>query len=369
VTLTTAAPADSLGIARVAVALPARTKEARPQATTMLGYELAVAAAVDGDPATKIRLAPANVPPLRLRASPVLAAPGQTVTVELIRGPGYERDLPENVQLFYDGEETDFKVDRATHTAKVLLGNSPGWSDIAAGSARTRVFARPKEDLAVAVTPAKERYAPGQIAELAVKTTTGGRGGPAAVGLFGVDESLGQLAPLPGPDELGRLRPKVTTSSPAFGVLDGTALTLGRIRGANAAAATILRVSGVPAPAELDVAVSAAAATAFDPSAVLVDHFYEVLAELHTQVRRWEADAPAAEKMRPATLARLWGQALEACAKRGQPIDDAFGRPLRLRRLPPDLLAQTEPRLVVSVGTRMPEDVESWSAWVAKERP
>ncbi len=51
----------------------------------------------------------------------------------------------------------------------------------------------------------------------------------------------------------------------------------------------------------------------FDPVIELTDHFYIALAELHAQVRRWEETAPPAEKMQPATMARLWGQALDAC--------------------------------------------------------
>ena len=47
----------------------------------------------------------------------------------------------------------------------------------------------------------------------------------------------------------------------------------------------------------------------------------------------------------------------------------AYGRPLRLYRLPADLLALTDPHAVVATGTRLPEDVENWSAWVAKEKP
>ena len=35
----------------------------------------------------------------------------------------------------------------------------------------------------------------------------------------------------------------------------------------------------------------------------------------------------------------------------------------------PDLLSLTDPRSVIVVGTRLPEDVENWSAWVAREKP
>jgi len=221
----------------------------------------------------------------------------------------------------------------------------------------------------MSVTPRRDRYAPGERAELAIQTTVGGAGGKAAVGLFGVDDSLGQLVALPGAGELARVQPKVETSTPAFGTLDGQALAQGRIRGANAAAATVTRVTGIPTPAELDAVVSGQAASPFDPIEELTDRFYIVLAELHTQVRAWETTAPTAEKMTPATMARLWRAALDACAKRGDRVVDAYGRRLRLSRLPADLLSLTDPRAVVVVATRLTEDVENWPAWVAREAP
>ena len=112
----------------------------------------------------------------------------------------------------------------------------------------------------------------------------------AGVSLVGVDATLGQLAPLPGPGSLDGLRAQVTTSEPAFGVLDGQALAMGRIAGANAQAATVLRVSQVPTPDAVEVPVSASSAGSFDPVPVLTDRFYAVLAALHAQVRGWEAD-------------------------------------------------------------------------------
>ena len=52
----------------------------------MLGYELAVSAVVDGKPvSTKLRVAPGEVPDLRLRVTPILAKHGVTDT-------GRERD-------------------------------------------------------------------------------------------------------------------------------------------------------------------------------------------------------------------------------------------------------------------------------------
>src|SRR5688572_10695647 len=103
----------------------------------------------------------------------------------------------------------------------------------------------------------------------------GGQGAQAAVGLVGVDATLGQLAPLPGPDELGRMRPPVEMTGQAFGALDAQALVLGRVRGANAAAATILRVSAFPRVPDQDAPVGGSADTKFDPVEELTDRFYD----------------------------------------------------------------------------------------------
>ena len=226
-----------------------------------------------------------------------------------------------------------------------------------------------KAQLTVEVAPDQERYAPGQVAHLSVRTTLGTTPGPAAVGLFGVDDSLGQLVTLPGAGDLERIRPAVAMIGPAFGGLDGQALAMGRIRGANAAAATVLRVGSVPAIEELDATVSTSRFASLDASAALTDPFYGILAELVAQTRAWEEKAPPEEKLRPAKMAELWELALGACEKRGEAVEDAFGRRLRLSRLPPDLLALTDPHQVVVTGTRLSEDVESWPAFVAKEKP
>jgi len=365
------AASDALGLVRFSVALPASEAQARPQPTTMLGYELLVTVTGEANarPSAKLRIGPGAVPPLRLRVTPVLARPGEPVTAELFRGPGWTGELPRKLALVCLKSRTEGEVDKDHRTALVVPRDTEGWCSIAAGDALARIYVRPAAELAVSVVPGRDRYKPGERAELAIRTTLGGKGGPAAVGLFGVDDSLGQLVALPDGDALGRIRPKVETGAPAFGVLDGQALTLGRIRGANAAAATVLRVSATPTPPALDAVVSGQAESTFDPIEELTDRFYVVLAELHAQVRTWEAKAPAGEKMTPATMARLWSAALDACQARGQRIDDAYGRRMRLSRLPPDLLALTDPRAVVVVATRLTEDVENWPAWVGKEQP
>lgn len=365
------AESDSVGVVRFSVALADSVTEERPQPTTMIGYELDVITEVDGKPATtKLRIAPGQVPNLRMRVAPVIVNPGEVITAQLIRGPEFTGKLPKELRIdCLKWNRDKLEIDDDKKVAITIDPKVEGWCEVTGGGVRGLVYVRPQGELAVSVTPKEKTYRPGQRAELVINTRLGGKGGKAAVGLFGVDDSLGQLVPLPGPDSMGRLRPKVETSSPAFGLLDGQALALGRIRGANAAAATVLRVTAIPQPPALDAVVNARARSKFDPVEELTDHFYIVLAELHAQARQWETKAPPAEKMQPATMARLWTQALDACAARGEPVTDAYGRRLRLSRLPADLLSLTDPRAVVVVGTRLPEDVENWARWVAKEKP
>ena len=130
-----------------------------------------------------------------------------------------------------------------------------------------------------------------------------------------------------------------------------------------------LRVTNIPSRADFDVYVNARGKTTFEPLEVLTDNFYNILGELHGQARTWEKDAPKAEKMKPKTMAGLWKNALAKVKKRGEGTTDAYGRDLRLSRLPYDLLAMTDPRAVIITGTRLPEDVENWHDWVKKERP
>ena len=363
-------PADALGIVRFSVSPPLRQTQARPQPTTMLGYELTVTADIEGKPSTKLRVQPGQIPDLRLRVTPILANKGDKITAELIRGPNYRGSVPAKLTLTHLKGTQIGEVDKESHkTTFTLDQTTEGWVEVTGPGVRSLVYVKPLADLTVSIEPEQPKYKPGDQAKLVLQTKIGGKGGPAAVGLFGVDESLGQLVALPGADSMSRVQPKVETGSPAFGILDGQALTLGRIRGANAAAATVLRVSAIPKPPELDAVVNGRASSHFDPVEELTDHFYAVLAELHVQTRDWEKSSPATEKMRPATMARLWTQALDAVEKRGEPVTDAYGRRLRLSRLPGDLLSLTDPRAVVVLGTRLPEDTENWADWVAKEKP
>lgn len=364
------AAADAMGVATFSVSLPAQAASERPQATTMLGYELVVSAELPSAPQTKLRIAPGAVPELRLRVDPIIANPGDKITAQLIRGPSFTGQLPKELVVRYlKGEPKKAPLDDERRAQFAIEPGAEGWVEVTGAGKRALVYVKPRADLSLSLKAEKDRYAPGDQAQLLIETLIGGKGGQAAVGLFGVDDSLAQLVPLPGPADMARVRPQVETTSPAFGTLDGQALALGRIRGANAAAATVLRVAAVPQPPALDAVVNATASSRFDAVAELTDRFYIVLAELHVQARRWEASAPPGEKMHPATMAALWKQALAAAEKRGEIVTDSYGRRLLLRRLPADLLALTDPRAVIVVGTRLPEDVENWSVWVAREKP
>ena len=93
---------------------------------------------------------------------------------------------------------------------------------------------------------------------LTVTTMAGDKPTAAGVGLMGVDSTLAQLAPLLGPDEWGRVTVRATSDRPAFDAFDPKALTLGQVRGDNAAKAAVLRISQLPMDYAGDEAVYAA---------------------------------------------------------------------------------------------------------------
>lgn len=365
----------NLGFARL-MAHGARGEDAdqRPQPTVMLGYEFKVTA-LDAEQRslgdTLVRLGPGTVPPLRLRADDVLPEAGDTVTIDILRGPGFSGELPEELFLTHpEREAIKARVDQKKRDVRFELPqDAEGWFSVRWMDAEARLFVRPKRELSVALSADRPRYAPGQEATLRVKTTAAGAPVQAGVGLFGVDESLGQLATLLGPDALDGLRATVQTSSPAFGSLDGQALSMGRVRGVNAAAATVLRVTQLPTAESLDAVISGGNNGTFTPIEALTDSFYAVLGELYALTRAWEEQAKPEELMAPPHMAALWEQAVDAAKARGAPVQDAYGRRLRLHQLPADLLALTDPRVVVLDSTHLPEDVEDWARWVAEEQP
>ncbi|MDP2342297.1 MAG: MG2 domain-containing protein [Deltaproteobacteria bacterium] len=344
--------------------------------TVMLGYELLIAARAEdevvGD--TRLRVVPGDVPALRLRPSKVIADAGDDVTIEFLRGPSFEGELPEKLWLNHVNGSIEGVVNKEKRTvAYKLPADRDGWYEArydgaSSPSTPARIFVPRARALRVEVKPDQASYRPGQMAKLAITTREQDKGIKAAVGLIGVDATLAQLVPLPGPDAMDRLEPTVVMTRSAFNVFDATALALGRIRGKNAAAATVLLVSQVPTPVEIDVYTSANGSTVFDPLSPLTDRFFTALEDLYTEVRKFEAEAKPDEKLTPQLMLTLWDRALDAAKARGAVVTDAFGRRISLRLLPNELVALTDPRLVVADATRLPEDVEDWVRF-AKRSP
>jgi hypothetical protein len=132
----------------------------------------------------------------------------------------------------------------------------------------------------------------------------------------------------------------------------------------------MMKVGDPPAPRPRDETTQPLlATTALDADQPFIDAFYNVLAELHALARTWAEHAAASEEMHPPLMASLWTRALDECEKKGERTTDAFGRRLTLSGLPSDLLALTDPRVVLPSASRLPEDVEDWATYVAKERP
>lgn len=382
------APADAMGSAEVRLSVPS-SGESRPQDTTKTGYQLRVAVRTDG---TAVGDAPlvldaGAVPPLRIRATPTLVRAGDEVTFELFRGPSWSGGLPERLTL-YEGSVAiaSAPVDTKTRAAKIRIPDGPrpanqdpagamqhvdgpvdGFFTVDAGGARAIVFARPVHGLDVALTSDRPTYRPGETATLTITTTDGGAPTAAGVGLIGVDATLAQLAPLPGPDAYGRVTVRAAADRPAFDVFDPKALMLGQVRGDNAARAAVLRLTSLPDDPAGDERLWTYGRSAHHDEEELTAAFYRALARLTADVAAWEQHAAAGEQMTNERMVEMWSGALAALRQEGAPAIDAFGRELTLDALPGELLAQVDPRQVVADATRLPEDVVAWDRYVAEE--
>lgn len=361
---------------------PARsTGKPIPQERVVLGYELKVEATTDDGESlghTQLVLPPGTIPDLRLRADPVLPKPGGKVTLTFLRGPNFQGTLPDELYLQHaSGARIKGTLDKNTRTITYTLPDSPdtvtrsGWWSASWTGALARVYVAPPGHLEVDLAASATVYRPGDDARIQI--TTKGAEGPvsAAVSLVGVDRTLQELAPLPGPGAMEALQAQVPTPSPAFGSLDGVALVRGRITGDNARTAVILRVGAPPAPEAIDAPVSTSNSERPDPRTVLVDHFFPLLAEMLRQERAWEKQADKDAKLDPAQAAKLWALARDAVSDRDgqEAVFDAYGRPIQLHQLPLELLDMTAPHHIAANGTRLPQDLENWQQWVAREEP
>ncbi len=369
-----AADVTSLGESWATLVIPRPPGEAAPEPTTRTAYELQVQA--HGLGTDQVRLGegtvvvpPGSIPPLRLRATPSLARAGDQVVVDVLRGPQYPGDLPETLRLMegtVEVLESDVEGNSATFT---IPEGVDGFLHVDFAGARTVVFVQRRDTLSVRLDTPQAAVRPGGTLPLTVTTLGGNDPRPAAVGLVGVDQALGQLGPLLGPDAYGRVTVRAKAEAPAFGTsaLSPTALALGQISGENAAQAALLGVSELPLDAAGDRATHGSATALADTEQATVDAFYRALEATIAQVRTWEETAAEGELLTPPLMVELYREALAELRKAGAPAHDGFGRELKLPLVPPDLLEQLDPRQVVADATRLPEDVVSFVRYVDEE--
>ncbi|MBN2799958.1 MAG: hypothetical protein JXX28_12500 [Deltaproteobacteria bacterium] len=365
-------PVDRAGVgsASLSLVVPRAPWEQVPQATTETGYELeAWTLSPEGERLSggRIILPVGNIPAMRLRASPPIARAGEEVEVELLRGPDFYGELPEELELM-EGSQALAKAEVEDRRVRFTLPEgAEGFLHVEFYGARAVIYARPVAPLRVSLSTDRPVYRPGEEAVLTVRTERGGAPVAAAVGLMGVDATLGQLAPLLGPDDQGRVTVRARADAPAFGAFDPKALVLGQVRGDAAARAAVLRVTQLPMDPAGDEALWSTGRAAPDHEAVLTNSFYRALDALLVRVRAWEESAPTGEEMTPARMVAQWQAVLADERLAGRLVQDAFGRELTLDTLPLPLLELVDPRRVVLDGTRLPEDVVGWQRYVDEE--
>lgn len=368
--LSLAAPATQVATGTLAIStrIPSSRTPVQPGPTTFPGFAFRVSAAVDGAEvgSTVLRMQPGEVPRLRVRFSEVIVDPGATVEVTAIRGPGHQGSFPDKIQLMQADRQIgrfDFDPDKRRGTV-TIPPEVHGFVSVTIDGVRALLYVRSPTDLAVAVAADKPVYRPGETATLTVTTRDGT--GPVAAGvtLSGVDSTLAALATLPGGDDFARVTVRSASQDPAFGVLDARALQTGQIAGENAAQAAVLRVSEVPPAPPGAARADGVGHAVFDRDGEAADAFYGFYGDVRDAVRAWEKAAPEGEVMTPKKMVELWEATLRA-----HPARDPFGNPLHLSQVPRDLLPLTDPRVLVADAARVPEDVEDWAAYVAKEAP
>jgi hypothetical protein len=366
-----ARPAErrALGVSRATLSVPMPPGFVAPQPTTRTAYELAVTASAGGEVLGEGRVVVevGSVPSLRLRPEPSLLEPGQELAVELIRGPGFYGELPEELHLL-DGTRSLAKAPVVDKTATwTVPDGASGFLHVEWGGARAVVFVRRAAPLEVELATDRQSYSPGDRAQLTVTTRAGEAPVAAAVGLVGVDATLAQLAPLVGPDDYGRVTVRATADRPAFGSFDARALALGQIRGEQAAKAAVLAITGLPMDPGGDAPTAGSGHQVADTQTDLSRNFYRALDRARERLRAWEGAAADGQLLEPAEMVRIWRGALGDLRQDGDPAVDGFGRELDLAVLPRELLALTDPRTLVADGARLPEDFVGWTQYVEQE--
>ena len=370
---------EAMGAVTLMVDAPARAKQTDTGPRTHLGYELTVSAEGVGE--TRWRAVPGEIPDLRVRPSTALPAPGEIVTVSLLRGPDYRGDPPPFAEL-RQGAETLQRCTRLEKAEKhTLKGDCPplagdgrvalripddarGLLSIHAGEASALVHVRPKDAARMVITSDRDEAAPGDTVVLELDA-----GAPAVVSLTGIDAALGGLVSLPTPSALAGVTVEGSAvEGSAVGAggglagMDAVALVSGAVRGESAALAVLQSLEADPGAARPQREAVEATVDPQQEEPVSVA-FYTLLDHARKGVRTWESTAPSDQLLSNARYAALWA---EAVAERGELVD-AHGRPLHLHLLPDDLLAEADPRHQVRDGARLPEDIEAWVPWVREQ--
>jgi hypothetical protein len=351
-----------LGVLALTLQVPVPAGQQRPTPRVMQGYEFEVSAAGVG--ATLWRSTPGAIPYVRLRPSKVLLDAGEPFEVELLRGPGFMGELPEELTLMRGLDEVqEVELDEESRVARFTPPpEASGFLTVEWGGARALVYAAPAAELSLALSAGEGVYKPGETFPLQIQASE-----QAVVSLVGVDSRLGQLAPLPGPSSLGESMVTASSASPAFGAFDAVALAMGAVPGENAARAAVLRVSTLEPVSALSPQESYSARAGYDPDEELAEVFYALLPRVRQAVREWESAAAGGELLTNERMAALFDQAVKAQAAAGEPVEDPWGLRVALSKLPDPLLRRLDPRVMTSDGTRLPEDVVDWLYWARME--
>ncbi len=286
--------------------------------------------------------------------------PGEAFEVQLLRGPDFTGYLPDELELVQAGrvlEEIE-RPDEASRVAVTLPKGESGFFTVRGGGARAVVYAEPTARLDLALAWEGEGR-PGASGAITVQAS-----GQAVVTLVGVDETLGELAPLTAADELSEQLVPASSSQPAFGSLDAAALAMGAIAGEQAARAAVLRVDHVSEQSLDAPPLYVDGTNDYAPEAEIFEAFFPLFADVRSGVRSWEAEAAEGELLTNEHIEGLWNQAV-----RDSDARDPWDRPLALATLPESLLARLDPRRLAADAKRLPEDVVDWVGWARWRTP
>jgi hypothetical protein len=337
-------------------------------------WELEISASAGGEAlgTTRILARPGEIPPLRLRPARSVLAAGDEVSIQLLRGPDFSSDLPDEGdivpilqgqrragELSYRSEDRSF--------VGTIPGGVHGLLAVSWEGARAHLWVPDPSPLVVTLGTDRTSYRPGERTTITVSTREGDSPTGAAVTLSGVDFALDEVGRLIEPDDWSRVIARGRTHQASFDRFDTLALHAGRIRGEHAVQATLQRIWWNSQENEQGRIAPIETAAPLDPQEVFERAFYGTLRDLRQAVIAWEQEAPAGARLTPAVIGILLEDTLRAREAAGLPIRDAWGLRLELRRLPTSYLELLDPYRMATDARRLSEDVESWEAWVAEE--